>query len=136
MLTKGLISSLLNYIESASTLFFANPNTTLYNLTQKLAYLNSPFFTDASRLAEYFDLILDTTLRILIMDYKNLVSSYTLATAAYCGFLIFWFLLVILFFRRYYLNIVKWDILEIHSVFNLITYESLIKNDYLKSGFA
>lgn len=44
MLTKGLISSLLNFIESASTLFYANPNTTLFNVTQKLAYLNSPFF--------------------------------------------------------------------------------------------
>lgn len=136
MLTKGFIASLLNFIESANTLWYANPNTIRYNSTQRLAYLNSPFFTEVAKMGEYFDLIYDTALRLVIKDYNNLVWGYSFAITVYCSVLILWFVIVMLFFRRYYLNIVKRDILEIHSIFSLIAYESLVKNDYLKGEFA
>lgn len=135
MLTKGFISSVLHYVESVSSLIYSNPKANLYNSTQKLAYLNSPFFTDVSKLAEYFDLIFDTALRILIADYTRLVQRYTSNITASCGFFIAWFIIIVLFLRKYYLDIVKWDVLEIHSIFSLISYESLVKNDYLKAGF-
>jgi len=69
MLSKGLISSLLSYIESANTLFYVNQNITSYNLTKKLAFLNEIFFQDIAKMSDYFDLVYSTALIYFGTDY-------------------------------------------------------------------
>lgn len=48
---------MLNYLEAANNLFLNNLYTVMYNQTQKLAYLSSPFFTDNARSLDYLDMV-------------------------------------------------------------------------------
>lgn len=72
ILTKGYVSTILNYLEAANNLFLTNPYTVIYNETQKLAYLNSPFFTDNAQSLDYLDMVFSQFI------YKNKQNLDTL----------------------------------------------------------
>lgn len=46
ILTKGLYSTIINYLEQAKNLLYLHPNVRNYTFSQKIDYLGSPFFND------------------------------------------------------------------------------------------
>lgn len=77
ILTKGLYSSLISYLEDLNTILLANPNTTNYTASQRITYLGNIFFTSRSKVMEYFDAIFYQFLNIFSIDYTNFVQRNT-----------------------------------------------------------
>lgn len=63
VLTQGLGATLSQYIQTASQLYTNNSLSNNFNLTQREAYLNDPFFTQTVQLLDYVRLHFDWMLK-------------------------------------------------------------------------
>lgn len=73
ILTKGLYSSLISYLEEATTLLLANPTTSNFTNSQRLAYLADPFFTSHAMIVQYLNDIFNQFLSLYSLDFTALV---------------------------------------------------------------
>lgn len=128
ILTKGLYSSLISYLEEATTLLLANPSTTNFTNSQHMTYLGNPFFTSHATIVQYLNEILAQFLSLYASDFTLLVQQSTdiLIYASLSIVLAFSFVGVLL--ERHYIGVIKKEILEIKSLFLLISYESIMKD--------
>ena len=58
VLTKGLYSSLINFLEELNTLLIAYPSTANLTQAERMAYLGHPIFTTNAVILYYFDTII------------------------------------------------------------------------------
>lgn len=128
ILTKGLFSSLINYMEEATTLFLANPSTTNFTNAQRMIYLANPFFTSRAMIIQYLNDIFNNFLSLYASDFTILVQQSTnILIYASLGIVVaIGFVGVLL--ERQYISMIKKEILEIKSLFLLISYESIMKD--------
>jgi hypothetical protein len=73
ILTKGLYSSLISYLEEATTLLLANPSTTNFTNAQRMTYLGNPFFTSRAMIVQYLNGIFTQFLSLYASDFTVLV---------------------------------------------------------------
>lgn len=135
ILTKGLYSSLISYLEELTTLLLANPITSNFTSTQRMAYLANPFFTSQAIIKQYFDAIFTQFLNIFSSDFTNLIQQSTnVLIFANIGIVVGIGLIGALL-ERHYIKVIRKEILEIKSLFLLISFESIMKDESLKNKF-
>jgi hypothetical protein len=135
ILTKGLYSSLISYLEEASTLLLAFPSTANFTTAQRMAYLGSPFFTTHSIIVEYLNDVFKQFLALYSSDFTALIKNSTsVLLFANIGIVVGIGLVGVLL-ERHYIGVVKKEILEIKSLFLLISYETITKDEALRDSF-
>lgn len=126
---------MISYLEGIGTLLLSYPNLTAGNFSQKLQYLNSNFFKMNSQLIGYFDSIIATLLSLFEQDYNNQINnSKTSLVYTALAMLALLFLLAACF-NCIYIQTFKTEIIEITSIFLLVSYKTILKNENLKNQF-
>jgi hypothetical protein len=134
-MTKGFYSSIIDYLQNANALFFANPDTTSFNIFQKMNYLQSKFFLEEGPFIAYFENILYTMRSKFAQDYANQIHNSTDLLVYTTLVLLGVIFLTTAVFGYFYIQNFKLKIVEITSIFTLISYDSLIKDEGLKNRF-
>jgi hypothetical protein len=113
----------------------ANPDPISLNMLQRSNYLNSRFFNQEGPFIMYFDNILYTMRCKFVQDYANQIQNSTNLLVYTTLVLLGVIFLTTTVFGYLYIQNFKLKMVEITSIFMLISYDSLVKDEGLKNRF-
>ena len=73
VLTKGLYSSIINFLEDINTILIAYPTTSNLTLAERMTYLGNPFFTANSGITYYLDSMVIQFLVYFAQDFTSMI---------------------------------------------------------------
>lgn len=100
-----------------------------------MVYLGNPLFTSNAVILYYFDTIIEQFLVYFIQDFKNMIQKTTNVLLYASIGIIIGVGFVEFLFELHFIRVIKREILEIKSLFLLISYESIMKDEALKAKF-